>query len=74
VHELDVRREQIVDAVLVDGVRVAAADLHELVVAAGLYKAEDLARENLPERGVAELVDVLHSGASSVSRAIAVPA
>ena len=74
VHELDVRGQQIVDAVLVDRVRVAAADLHELVMAAGLHEAQDLAREDLAQRGIAKFVDVLHSGASSVSRAIAVPA
>ena len=32
VHELDVRREHVLDAVSVDGVRVPAADLHELEV------------------------------------------
>ena len=36
VDELDVRRQQVVDPVLVDRVRVAAADLHHLVVAARL--------------------------------------
>jgi hypothetical protein len=30
VHELDVGRQEVVDAVLVDRVRVAAADLHDL--------------------------------------------
>ena len=36
VHELDVRREHVLDAVSVDGVRVPAAHLHELeVVGAG---------------------------------------
>ena len=61
VHELDVRGQQVVDAVLVDRVRVAAADLHDLVVAARLDGREDLAREHPPELGVAVLVDVLHA-------------
>ena len=64
VHELDVRRQQIVDAVLVDRVGVAAADLHHLVVAAGLDQRQDLAGERAAELGVAELVDELHAAAS----------
>ena len=43
VHELDVRGKQIVDAVLVDGMGVPAAHLHELVVPPRLDDAEDLA-------------------------------
>ena len=61
VHEFDVRGQQVVDPVLVDRMRVAAADLHELVVAAGLDRGEDLRREHAAELGVAELVDVLHA-------------
>ena len=45
VDELDVGGQQVVDAVLVDRVRVPAADLHDLVVAAGLDRGEDLAGE-----------------------------
>ena len=48
VHELDVGRQQVVDAVLVDRVRVAAADLHDLVVAAGLDGRDDLAASTRP--------------------------
>ena len=48
-------------AVLVDRVRVAAADLHHLVVAARLDQREDLGRERAAELGVAELVDELHA-------------
>ena len=44
VHELDVRRQQVVDAVLVDRVRVPAAHLHDLVVAAGVDGRGDLGR------------------------------
>ena len=64
VDELDVRRQQVVDPVLVDRVRVAAADLHELVVAAGLDQRQDLAGDGAAELGVAELVDELHAAAS----------
>ena len=60
VYELDVRGQQVVDAVLVDRVRVPAAHLHDLVVAAGLDRRHDLARERTPELGVAVLVDELH--------------
>ena len=63
VDELDVRRQQVVDPVLVDRVRVAAADLHELVVAARLDGREDLPRERAAEAGVAELVDEPHAAA-----------
>ena len=72
VHQLDVRGQQVVDAVLVDRVRVAAAHLHHLVVAAGLDRGEDLARHRAAQLGVAELVDEPHAAASS--RASAVPA
>ena len=65
VHELDVRRQQVVDAVLVDRVRVAAADLHDLVVAGRIHGRGDLGRDGAAELGVAELVDVLHAGARS---------
>jgi hypothetical protein len=66
VDELDVGRQQVVEAVLVDRVRVPAAHLHDLVVATRLDDREDLAGQCAAELGVAELVDVLH--------AIAVPA
>ena len=61
VHELDVGRQQVVDAVLVDRVRVAAAHLHDLVVAARVDRRGDLGRDGPAELGVAELVDVLHA-------------
>ena len=60
VNQLDVLGEQVVEAVLVDGVGMAAADLHHLVVAAGLDRFEDLLCERLPDPGVAILVDELH--------------
>ena len=58
-HELDVRREDVLDAVAVDGVRVAAADLHELeVVVAGELGDP---RDQRARRGrVAVLVDEAH--------------
>ncbi len=40
---------------------MAAADLHHLVVAAGVDGGEDLAGQHLAELGVAVLVDVLHA-------------
>src|SRR5689334_23189275 len=67
--ELHVLGQQVVDPVLVDRVRVAAADLHQLVVAARLDGGEDLAGQRAAERGVAELVDVPHAAASSRTRA-----
>ena len=60
VDELDVRRQQVVDAVLVDRVRVPAAHLHDLVVAARLDGRQDLAGQGAAELGIAELVDELH--------------
>src|SRR5262249_14358335 len=72
VHELDVCRQQIVDPVLVDRMRVAAAHLHQLVVAAGLDQRKDLHGDGAAEVGVAELVDELHTVASR--RGSAVPA
>ena len=66
VDELDVGGQQVVEAVLVDRVRVPAAHLHHLVVTAGLDDREDLAGQRPAELGVAELVDEPH--------AIAVPA
>ena len=69
VHELDVRRQQVVDAVLVDRVRVAAADLHDLVVAARLDGRDDLARKHPAELGVPVLVDVLHPSLASATPA-----
>src|SRR4029077_19094340 len=76
VDELHVLREQVVQAVLVDRVRVPPADLHDLVVAAGLDRLEDLLGERLAEVGVPELVDEphAHAGTSLSTRAIAVPA
>src|SRR5437588_337127 len=41
VHQLDLGRQEVLDAVLVDGVGMAPAHLHELVVAARLRKARD---------------------------------
>src|SRR5207344_1365481 len=63
VHELHVGRQQVVDAVLVDRVRVPAAHLHDLVVAARVDRRGDLRRDGAPQLGVTELVDVLHAGA-----------
>ena len=68
VDEFDVRRQQVVDPVLVDRVGMAAADLHHLVVAAGVGLGEDLPGECAAELGVAVLVDVSHRTGSAVWR------
>jgi hypothetical protein len=60
VDQRDVLRQVVLEAVLVDGVRVAAAHLHELVLAAGLAQARDLGGQRPCRVGVAELVDVTH--------------
>jgi hypothetical protein len=73
VHELDVGREQVVDPVLVDRVGVPAADLHELVMAAGLHLRQDLPSDHLAKLRIAELVDESHR-AFPARAAIAVPA
>ena len=64
VDELDVRGQQIVDAVLVDRVCVAAADLHYLVVATRLDGGEDLGCERAPQLGVAVFVHESHRQSS----------
>ena len=69
VDELDVRGQEVVDAVLVDRVRVPAAHLHDLVLPAGLDGREDLAREHPPELRVPILVDELHATLASATPA-----
>ena len=61
VHQLHVGRQQVVDPVLVDGVRVPAAHLHHLVVPPGLDGREDLARQRAAQGRVAELLDEPHA-------------
>ena len=59
-HELDVARQQVLDAVLEDRVRVAAAHLHDLpVLVAGLVR--DARPQRAREVGVAELICELHA-------------
>ena len=53
--------QQIVEAVLVDRVRVPAADLHDLVVPRGVDGGKNLPGDGSPELGVPELVDELHA-------------
>ena len=61
VHEVDLGRDQILEPVLVDRVRVPAADLHDLAPSRpGSTSAGELARELLRQLAGAELVDVLH--------------
>ena len=59
-HELDLGGEERVDAVPVDRVRMAAADLHELHVRAGLDERLELGRDRRGCCRVAVLVDVPH--------------
>jgi hypothetical protein len=59
VQEVDLRRDEILDPVLVDRVRVPAADLHDRHVAVG--QRLDLVDRPLREPAVPELVDVLQS-------------
>jgi hypothetical protein len=47
VHQLDVLGQEIIDPELVDRVRVASADLHQLVVAARLHQRQDVRRKGL---------------------------
>ena len=65
VHQLEPLGQQIVDAVAHDGVRLAAADLHEHP-APGDHAAQ-LGEDCLGAPPVAEFVDVLHRAASSSS-------
>ena len=60
VHELDLGRQQVLEAVAVDGVRVAAAHLHHAPGLAGRHEPGDLRREPPRQLGRAVLVDVLH--------------
>src|SRR6185437_366069 len=56
VDQLDVRGQQIVDAVLVDRVSVPAAHLHDLVVTVGIDRGEDLPGDRSAELRISELV------------------
>src|SRR5215208_1782272 len=60
VHQGDALGQVVLEAVLVDGVGVASAHLHELVLAAGLAQGGDLGGQGLGLLGVAELVDEAH--------------
>ena len=73
VHELDLVREQLLEAVPVDRVRVAAADLHHAHHLARRDERADLGGEAARERRVAVLVDVSHEAPPS-SRSSAIPA
>src|SRR6185295_3605992 len=64
VDQLDVLRQEVVHPVLINGVGVAAADLHHLVLPAGLDDGTDLRRERAPQIGIAVFVDEFHAAAS----------
>ena len=68
VHEPDRLGQVVLEAVLVDRVRVAAADLHEGVAAAGLAQLGDAGGHRPGRVGVAELVDELHSPSLPIRR------
>jgi hypothetical protein len=60
VHQGDGLGQVVLEAVLVDGVRVPAAHLHELVRAAGLAERRDLGGERVSLVRVTEFVDEPH--------------
>ena len=60
VHHAHRRRQQVGHTVARDGVRVAAAELHQVVAAAGVDLGGDGRGELVRERAVAKLVDVFH--------------
>ena len=57
VHQLDVRRQQILQAEAIDGVRVAAAHFHEPVVPVRIGEAADLLGGLRDHAGVAKFID-----------------
>ena len=61
VHHHHVGRQQVLHAVARDGVGVAAAELHEVVGAAGVRRLRDARGDGARELPVAELVHVLHA-------------
>ncbi len=65
VDHVDVGRQQVLEAVARDRVRVAAAEFHQVVAAPGPCFAGDRAGERARELAVAEFVDVLHAAAAS---------
>jgi hypothetical protein len=69
VHEVDLRRNEVLEPVLVDRVRVPAADLHDLQLAARLNERGKLVRKLLRQLAGAVLVDEPHPSFS-----IAIPA
>ena len=65
VDQLDLGRQQVLDSVAVDGVGVAAADLHQCDRRVQLRRQVSDAGQQRPSTGgVAELVDVLHAPAA----------
>ena len=68
VDELDLGRQQVLEPVAVDRVRVPAADLHDPHRLARLDERRDLGREPARELGRAVLVDVLHAAPRARAR------
>ena len=59
-YQFDVVREQILKAETVDGMRVAAADFHQTIVAARIGDATDFCRRLHDGSGFAKLVHKFH--------------
>ena len=63
-HEIHVLRHQILHAIAEDRMRMAAAELHDVVAAGGMRLAPDRGGEPLGQLPVAEFVDIFHCAAS----------
>ena len=61
VHQRDRLGQVVLEAVLVDGVRVPAAHLHQLVLPPGLAQLRDLRGQRVRLVGVAELINEPHA-------------
>ena len=75
-HEIHVLRHQLVYAIAEDRMRMAAAELHDVVVPGRMCLALDRRGKPLGQLAVAELVDVFHRAppAASASSSLASPA
>ena len=64
VYEIHVLRHEILHAIAEDRMRMAAAELHDVVVAGGMCLAPYRGGEALGQLPVAEFVDIFHCAAS----------
>jgi hypothetical protein len=60
VHKTQIRRRQILHAIAKDRVGMAAAELHQPIVARGIDGRGNGSGQTARELAIAELVDVLH--------------